>query len=211
MNFNFFDPSVFLQTAGYLGLFLIVTAETSVFIGFFLPGDSLLFTAGFLCAAGYFNITAMILVSFAAAVIGDNIGYSVGKKYGTKIFQRSNSLFLDKTYIEKAETFYKKHGGKTLIFARFLPIIRTGAPVMAGVGQMPYHIFFLFNFVGAIIWTTSLNLLGYFLGRSIPDAPHYVLFVVVGVFLLSTGPTIFAVLKDKDRRKKIITFLKKRF
>jgi membrane-associated protein len=211
MHFTLFNPSTFLQTAGYLGLFLIITAETSVFIGFFLPGDSLIFTAGFLSAAGYFNITTVILVCFAAAVIGDNIGYVVGHKYGVKIFHRQNSLFLDKEYIGKAEKFYKKHGGKTLIFARFLPLIRTAAPVLAGVGKMRYSIFFFYNFTGAILWTVVLNLLGYYVGKTIPQAPRYVLIVVLIIIAGSIGPTLYAILRDKEKKQKIVEFFKARF
>jgi membrane-associated protein len=210
MTLNVFNTISFLQTAGYLGLFLIVAAETSVFVGFFLPGDSLLFTAGFLSSLGYFNIGTIILVSFIAAVIGDNIGYAVGRKYGAKIFYKQNSLFLDKDYIGKAESFYKKHGGKTIIIARYLPIVRVAAPVLAGVGKMKYSVFFIYNLLGAILWTIGMNLLGYYLGKTIPNADHYIVFIIISIIGFSIAPVAIGILRDKDRRKKLLEFFKQR-
>lgn len=210
MNWNVFNTASFLQTAGYLGLFLIITAETSVFIGFFLPGDSLLFTAGLLSSVGYFKIWVIIATAFVAAILGDNIGYAVGRKYGAKIFRRQNSLLLDKEYIAKAENFYNRHGGKTIIIGRFLPVVRTAAPVLAGVGKMRYSVFLLYNLAGAILWTVSLDLLGYYFGKAVPQADRYLLVIVAAIVIVSVAPTAFAILRDRERRRKIWDFFRQR-
>ncbi|MDE2311915.1 MAG: VTT domain-containing protein [Patescibacteria group bacterium] len=203
MNLNVFNTVAFLQTAGYLGLFIIVCAETSVFIGFFLPGDSLLFSAGLLSSLGYFDISLILLLAFIAAIIGDNIGYYVGKKYGTKIFYKEHSLFLNKQYIGQAEDFYRRHGGKTLVIARFLPVVRTAAPVLAGVGRMRYPIFFAYNVLGALIWSLTMSLFGFYLGKFIPHAERYLALILVGIVVISLAPAAVAILKDKDRRRRL--------
>jgi|SRR5579872_962746 len=209
MNLNVFNTVSFLHAAGYLGLFLIIFAETSVFVGFFLPGDSLLFTAGLLSAAGYFNLSLVIVIAFLAAIAGDNVGYLVGRKYGHKIFRRENSLFFDQEYINRAENFYKKHGGKTIIIGRFLPVIRTVAPILAGVGKMRYAVFVFYNLLGAIFWTLSFNLLGYYLGRTFPKADRYLLEIIIVIVVVSLAPAVFGILKDKNRRSKILGFFRR--
>ncbi len=133
---NLLDADTIIKAGGYAAIFGILFAETGVLVGFFLPGDSLLFTAGFLASAGYLNIVILILVSFFAAVLGDTFGYGLGKKYGHKVFSHSGSVLLNPNNILKAEKFYAKHGGKTIIFARLVPLIRTLAPILAGVGKM---------------------------------------------------------------------------
>jgi|SRR5579872_1569487 len=210
MTLNVFNTVSFLETAGYIGLFIIIFAETSVFIGFFLPGDSLLFTAGLLSSIGYFHIVTIIIIAFIAAVLGDNVGYAVGRKYGSKIFRRQNSLLLDKEYISKAESFYNRHGGKTIIIARFLPVVRTAAPVLAGVGKMRYGIFLMFNLVGAILWTVSLNLLGYYLGKTFPKADRYIIEIIVLIVVVSIAPTAWAILKSAERRRQILISIKEK-
>jgi len=211
MTFNVFNTASFLQTAGYLGLFLIVFAETSVLIGFFLPGDSLLFTAGLLSAVGYFNIYAVIVLAFAAAIFGDNVGYAVGRRFGKRIFVRQNSLLLDQGYIQKAEDFYRRHGGKTVIIGRFLPVVRTAAPILAGVGKMRYRTFLLFNITGSLLWTGSMSLLGFYLGKIIPHADRYLIYLIIGIVLISVAPTAYALLRNREKRKKIAEFLRSRF
>src|SRR3989344_2440518 len=136
-----FDLVTIIKTAGYAGIAFIVFAETGLFIGFFLPGDSLLFTAGFLASQGYLNIIILILFSFAGAVLGDSFGYYFGRRVGPAIFTRQDSLLLDREHINRAQRFYEKYGAKTIILARFVPVVRTFAPILAGVGSMRYPVF----------------------------------------------------------------------
>src|SRR3989338_1165858 len=137
-----FDLASLVKTAGYLGLFGIIFAESGLFIGFFLPGDSLLFTAGFLASQGYLNIWLLVPLCFAAAVLGDNFGYAFGRRVGPKIFRKEESLLFHKHHLERARTFYERHGKKTIILARFVPFARTFAPILAGIGEMHYRTFF---------------------------------------------------------------------
>ena len=150
------DLITLLKTAGYAGLFGIVFAESGLLLGFFLPGDSLLFTAGFLASQDFFNIWILIIGCFLAAVIGDSVGYTFGKKVGPKIFTREDSLIFRKHNLEHARIFYEKHGGKAVILARFLPIVRTFAPILAGVGVMRYASFLFYNVIGGIMWAITL-------------------------------------------------------
>ncbi|MDD5639527.1 MAG: VTT domain-containing protein [Candidatus Pacebacteria bacterium] len=200
---NILDPVSIIETAGYVGLFLAVFSETGILLGFFLPGDSLLFTAGFFASAGFLDLKIIIVLTFIAAVIGDALGYYLGKKYGSKIFTKTDSFFLDKKYIERTERYFKKYGGETIILARFIPIIRTIAPVMAGVGNIGYKKFFSYNVFGGLIWTVALPIFGYYFGQMIPDADKIILPVVVGIIFVSFLPALFSVLQDSERRKNI--------
>ena len=159
-----FDLASLIQTVGYLGVFTIVFLESGLLIGFFFPGDSLLFTAGFLASQGFFDIKILIAGCFVAAIAGDNIGYLIGAKLGPKIFTKKNSIFFHKKHLERVQRFYDKHGGKTIILARFIPVIRAFAPVVAGAGKMDYKRFCFFNFFGAVLWAIGVTLAGYYLG-----------------------------------------------
>ncbi|MEK7188600.1 MAG: DedA family protein, partial [Patescibacteria group bacterium] len=150
------DLKEIITAIGYLGLFLIVFAESGLFFGFFLPGDSLIVTAGLLASQGFFNIYYLLIILPIAAVSGDSIGYWFGKKVGPAIFNKEKSFFFDKNHIERANNFYKKHGGKTIIIARFIPIIRTFAPIVAGVAEMDYTKFLKFNIFGGLFWTVGM-------------------------------------------------------
>ena len=205
---NFLDTTTIIQAGGYAAIFAILFGETGVLIGFFLPGDSLLFTAGFLASSGHLNIIVLIIISFFAAVFGDTLGYALGKKYGHKIFKRQDSFFFHQDHITKAEKFYTKHGGKTIIFARFLPVIRTAAPIFAGVGKMPYGRFVAYNLIGATLWTVSLSLFGYYLGKVIPNADRYVLPIIFGVIILSVFPSLIALFRNDENRTKIKRIIK---
>ncbi|MCK9393888.1 MAG: DedA family protein [Candidatus Paceibacterota bacterium] len=211
---NILDPVVIIESAGYVGLALVIFSETGILLGFFLPGDSLLFTAGFLASTGFLNLETVIIVSFFAAVIGDGFGYYLGKKFGPRIFTKTNSFWLDKKHIERTEKYFKKYGGETIILARFLPIIRTIAPVMAGVGRIGYKKFFIYNIFGGLIWTISLPYMGYYFGKIIPDADKIILPVVVVIIVVSLFPAFFTVLRDKERRqiifKKLSIIIKKK-
>lgn len=195
--------------AGYIGITLIVFAESGLFIGFFLPGDSLLFTAGFFASQGKLNIWLLVALSIAAAIIGDSVGYWAGKKYGPALFNREDSLLFKKRYVIKTHEFFEKYGPKTIILARFLPVVRTFAPILAGVGEMRYRTFFTYNIIGGVLWAAGLSLLGFFLGSVIPDIDRYLLPVIVLIVVISTLPSAYHVLKDKENRDAIKTGLKK--
>ena len=202
------DLITFIKTIGYFGLFVVIFAESGLLIGFFLPGDSLLFTAGFLASQGFLNIWVLLAGTFLGAVLGDNFGYTFGRRLGPKIFSKDDSLFFHKDHIEKAKEFYAKYGGKALILARFLPVVRTFTPILAGVGQMRYKTFFFYNFTGGMIWTIGLTGLGFFLGNVVPNIDRYLIPIIFVIIFSSMLPTIFHILKNKELRDKIINFFK---
>ena len=198
---HLFDIIPLIQTIGLLGVILFVFAESGLFFGFFLPGDSLLFTAGILSAAGYMDITALFAGCLIAAILGDTVGYWTGKKLGPRIFSKPNSFFWNKTNLERTELFFEKHGNKTITLARFVPIIRTFAPIFAGVGKMQYKTFLFWNVFGALLWTGSMILGGYFLGNAIPDIDKYILPIVAFIIILSLVPIIVEFFKGRVERK----------
>ena len=192
-----------IQTVGYLGVFAIVFVESGLLIGFFLPGDSLLFTAGFLASQGLFDIKLLALGAFICAVLGDSVGYFIGQKFGRKLFNKEDSFFFHKDHLKKAEAFYEKHGGKTIILARFMPIIRTFAPVVAGIGSMKYSTFLFYNIFGGLFWAVGISLAGYFLGSLIPDVDKYLLPIIGLIILVSIAPPLYHALKDAETRAHI--------
>ncbi len=201
------DLKEIITAIGYLGLFLIVFAESGLFFGFFLPGDSLIVTAGLLASQGFFNIYYLLIILPIAAVSGDSIGYWFGKKVGPAIFNKEKSFFFDKNHIERANNFYKKHGGKTIIIARFIPIIRTFAPIVAGVAEMDYTKFLRFNIFGGLFWTVGMLVIGFFLGKIIPDVDKYLLPIIALIVFLSLLPPIIEVYKEN--KEKIVNKLLK--
>lgn len=202
-----FDLISIVKAAGYFGLFGIIFAESGLLIGFLLPGDSLLFTAGFLASQGFLNIWVLIAVLFFAAVIGDNVGYAFGKKVGPKIFTKQDSLFFHKDHLIRAEKFFARHGGKTIILARFLPIVRTFVPIIAGVGMMRYRTFIVYNILGGACWTIGLSLTGYYLGKVIPNVDRYLLPIIVAIIILSFLPTAVHLLKDRKHKTHVFAIL----
>lgn len=194
------EIDLFIKTFGYFGLFAIIFAETGLMIGFFLPGDSLLFTAGILASQGFFNIALLCLVMFVAAVTGDSVGYAIGHKFGKRLFHREDSMLFHKDHLIRAKNFYDKHGGKTIILARFMPIIRTFAPVVAGMADMPYSKFLTYNIVGGILWAIGLPVAGFFLGRAIPDIDKYLLPIIALIIITSVAPAFYHGLKTKEQR-----------
>jgi membrane-associated protein len=209
MNFNVFNTTDFLQNASYLGLFLGIFAETGLLIGLILPGESLLLTAGVLSAVGFFNIWLVLWVTFIAAVLADSIAYAVGKYYGPRVFVRKNSLFFNQSYVEQAQEFYNRRGGRTLVIARFLPFIRTVAPIMAGIGRMRYSVFFLYNIIGAFLWTFIIGLAGYEIGERIPNLGAHGEILVLLIAAVCLLPIILGILKDKNTRNKIRSIFRK--
>ncbi|HYF64379.1 MAG TPA: DedA family protein, partial [Herpetosiphonaceae bacterium] len=166
-------------------------------------------TAGFLASQGPLPIAWLLPLSFVAAVPGDSVGYWFGVKTGPRIFTREDSLFFNKNHILKAQHFYEKHGGKTIILARFMPIVRTFAPIVAGVGKMNYRNFLLFNVLGGFLWTFGLILLGYTLGKTIPNVDKYLIPIILLIIFLSVAPTAWHLLKDKSSRDSLIAGIRK--
>ncbi len=205
-----FDLVELIRTVGYLGVFLIVFLESGLLIGFFFPGDSLLFTAGFLASQGFFDIKILIGGCFIFAVLGDSVGYYIGHKLGPKIFTKDNSIFFHKKHLERANSFYNKHGGKTIILARFIPIIRAFAPVVAGVGKMNYKRFVAFNLIGGVLWAIGVTLAGYYLGSLIPDVDKYLLPIIGLIIFASILPALHHALVDAEIRASIISKFKGR-
>jgi len=191
------DPIRIIETFGYAGLFIIIFSESGLLFGFFFPGDSLLFTAGLIASKGILSLPIVVALSFIAAVAGDNVGYSFGKKVGPKIFNKEKSLLFDKEHLIKAEKFYEKHGSKTIVLARFMPFIRTFAPIVAGVGNMNYRTFFTYNLLGGLLWAAGMPLAGYFLGRVIPDVDKYLLPIIGIIIVLSVAPTITHLIRER--------------
>lgn len=187
---EFFDPQFIIRTLGLIGVIAVIFAESGLFFGFFFPGDSLLFTAGFLASQGFLPIIWLTLGCFIAAVVGDSVGYAFGKWTGESFFTRDDSLFFKKSYAEKARTFYEKHGPMTIFLARFIPVIRTFAPIVAGIGQMRYRIFLAYNLFGGLVWAVGLTLGGYFIGALIPGVDQYILPIVIFIILISFAPGI---------------------
>ncbi|KKU43821.1 MAG: hypothetical protein UX60_C0016G0008 [Berkelbacteria bacterium GW2011_GWA2_46_7] len=185
---------------GLLGTFLILFAESGLLIGFFLPGDSLLFTAGLLASQGYFSIWYLLIGGSLAAIIGDNVGYRFGRRYGHRIFNKQESIFFHQDHVRKAEEFYQKHGPLTVILARFVPVVRTFAPILAGVGKMEYRKFLLYNITGGLLWVWGLGLLGHWAGKTIPNIDRYILPGVAIVIIVSAIPGIVALIRQKIRR-----------
>ncbi len=202
MDLNVFNSTIFLKSASYAGFFAVIYAETGLLVGLILPGESLLFTAGYLSSLGLFNIWLILFFAFSAAVLADSTGYALGKKYGVKIFKENNNKILNNRNMERAENFYNKHGGKTVILARFVPFARTVIPIMAGVGKMRYATFLAFNIIGALLWTISIALIGFYLGKIIPNAEKYIVWIILAVVLIPLIPALTAYFK-KDRGKKL--------
>lgn len=202
-----FDLFEFLQSFGSYAMwivFLIVFAESGLFFGFFLPGDSLLFTAGVLASQGFINIFFLCIGSFIAAVVGDSVGYWFGHTYGKKFFNNPESWIRTPDHITKAEAFYKKHGKKTIILARFVPAVRTFAPIVAGIGSMDYKTFLSYNIVGGLLWGVGMTVAGFFLGSLIPaeKVDKLLLPIIAVIVVASVLPAIHHVWQERQEAKK---------
>lgn len=196
MTFFGIDLISLIEAIGYVGVFGIVFAETGLFLGFFLPGDSLLFVAGFLASQEFFSLPVLLLGIFLSGVLGNAFGYEFGRRIGPKIFSREDSLIFKKAHALKAQAFYDKHGPKTIVLARFMPIVRTFAPIVAGVANMRYRTFFIYNLIGSLVWTLGLVLMGYSLG-SVIDVDRYLLPIILLIVVLSFLPAIIGFLREK--------------
>lgn len=195
------DVTSIIQAFGIAGVTFIIFAESGLFFGFFLPGDSILFTAGVLASQGFANIAVLALCVWVAAVLGDTVGYWFGAKIGIKLFNKEKSFFFNKKHPERAHNFYLKYGAKAIVLARFVPAVRTFVPIMAGVGNMPYKKFISYNIIGGTIWSLGLTLAGYFLGRSISNVDNYILPIVVLIIIASFIPIILELVKSRRTKQ----------
>lgn len=190
-----FDLVELIKTFGYLGLFLVIFSESGLFFGFFFPGDSVLFTAGFLASQNILSIWILAPLMMIAAIGGDSAGFWMGGKFGGWLMKKKDSFFFKRKYLLEAQTFYEKHGGKTLILARFIPAVRTFVPIAAGMANMKYANFIKFNVIGGILWGVGMTLLGYYLGSLIPNADRYLLPIIAVIIIVSVLPGAIHLLK----------------
>ncbi len=194
-----YDVEGLVRVGGLMALIVIVFVETGLFVGFFLPGDSLLVTAGLFAASGQLELWSIFLFVSLAAIVGDTLGYTIGARTGPRIFTREDSLFFHKKHLISAREFYDRYGGITIVLARFMPIIRTFAPVVAGVGRMQYRRFVFYNVFGGIGWVVSMTSLGYLLGKAVPDIDRHIHVVIVVVIFLSLLPGIIKFAREKSK------------
>ncbi|CAB4323019.1 MAG: DedA family protein [Actinobacteria bacterium] len=209
------DPQKLVQSIGLIGLFLVIFAESGILIGFFLPGDSLLFAAG-LVTAGLTtsdgtvwtladgNIAVVAIGCALAAIIGDQVGYAFGNKVGPSLFKRPESKLFKPAYVDKAEAFFEKHGSKSIVLARFVPIVRTFAPIVAGVSKMHYRTFVKFNIIGGIVWGAGLTLLGYWLGNSFPWIGKNIEYAIVLIVVISLAPVAIEFIRHRRNNPKSV-------
>lgn len=199
---HLFNLEELIRAAGYFGIAGIIFAESGLFFGFFLPGDSLLFTAGFLASQGLFNIWLLITLTTIAAIAGDSVGYWFGKKIGPMIFKRPDSFWFSQERVHQAHAFFEKHGAKSIILARFIPAVRTFTPIIAGVAGMHYGTFLKYNIIGGVLWAACLPLLGYYLGTFVPDIDQYIIPIVIAIVVASLIPLAMEFLKKRKNRPK---------
>ena len=198
---SWLDPETLIRTFGTIGILAIVFIESGLLVGFFLPGDSLLFTAGLLSAAGVLPPVWILLISIPiAAIAGDQVGYAIGRKFGTPLFERPDSRFFRREYVDRSAEFFERHGPKTVVLARFVPIVRTFVPVMAGTSRMKYRVFVTYNVVGGILWGAGVTALGYFLG-GIDFVKNNIEPILIAIVVLSVLPVFFELFRANRRSK----------
>ncbi|HET9721759.1 MAG TPA: DedA family protein [Candidatus Saccharimonadales bacterium] len=199
---NLFNPTALVQDFGYFGVFATLFIESGVVVGFFLPGDTLLFAAGLLASQHVINIVLLIIISVAAAISGNSLGYFTGKRTGHALFNRPRSFWFSPKRVKEAHEFFEKEGPQALILARFVPAVRTFVPIIAGVGEMPYRTFLTFNAIGGLLWGIVVPILGYTLGKTIHNIDKYILPIVVIIALISALPVVMSYLKGKKSKNK---------
>lgn len=195
------DIVQFVSIIGYIGIFAIVFLETGLFFGFFFPGDSLVFAAGLLAAKGIFNIWILVPTLIVLAILGYTVGYWFGDKLGIWLLKKEDSFFYKRRYLDKAHLFYKRHGGKSLVLGRLIPIVRTFIPIVAGMVKMPFKKYSFYNVVGGVIWGGGVTLAGYYLGALFPQVIHYLLPIVIIIVILSVLPAIYHLIKERQDQK----------
>jgi len=191
------DPIAIIKTGSYLGIATLVFAESGLLVGIFFPGDSLLFAAGLLSAGGFLSFGPLVFIVVVAAIVGDSVGYWFGANVGTPLFKRKDSFFFKQEYLKRTERFFQTYGGRAVVLARFVPIVRTLAPVLAGIGSMTYGTFLKYNVLGGLLWGVGMTSLGYFLGSVIPDSERYILPLSLVIIVLSFLPILFNILRGK--------------
>lgn len=192
-----FDIVAIVHSAGYAGILSIIFAECGLFFGFFLPGDSLLFTAGFLASQGFLAFVPLVAFSMIASILGENVGYAFGRKVGPMLFTKAESRFFKPEHITRAHVFFVHHGNKAIFLARFIPVIRTFVPIVAGIARMPFQSFMLYNIVGGMVWIGSLMTLGYSLGSHVTNADKYITPIVLAIIVVSFVPAVLEWRKSK--------------
>lgn len=209
-----FNVTSLLSGAGVVAALVIIGgiifSESGMLVGFFMPGDTLLLTAGALASTGKLPLAAIIAVVAVAAIAGDNTGYLIGKHYGRRLFSKQDGMLFRQEYVQRAEHFYEKYGSKTMLLAHFVPVVRTFAPVVAGIARMNRFQFFVFDAIGDIAWAIALTLIGYFVGKRIPNIDHYFLLAVFGAILISFGPMAYHLATDKKFHAKLRARMNKR-
>ncbi|MCA9349202.1 DedA family protein [Candidatus Saccharibacteria bacterium] len=203
---NILNPNDLIQAGGILLVGSIIFAESGLLIGFFLPGDTLLLSAGFFAGTGRLHLLTLLIVTIAAAILGDNLGYTIGKRTGHRIFKKDTGKLFHKDHLQRAEKFYEKHGGKTIILARFIPVVRTFAPMAAGMAKMPHKRFFAYNIVGGTLWGGGVTMLGYGLAKLVGEyinLEKYLLIAVAVAIIATFGGTVGHLLKDKQTRQEL--------
>ena len=208
------DVTSLIQSGGLLAIALIVYAESGMMVGFFLPGDTLLLSAGVLAVGGQFSIELAIVVIALAAVLGDNTGYVLGRTMGKRLFTKKDGIIFRQAYVQRAEKFYEKHGAKTLLVAHYVPIVRSFAPLVAGVGKMNRAHFFMYDAIGASSWAVLITLIGYWFGSRIPNLDTYIPIVMLVVVTLSFGPVVWHIIRDpiarRGLRDRLATLLRRK-
>jgi len=192
-----------IQVGGLLLIAAVIFGESGMFIGFFFPGDTLLLSAGIFAAQGKLPLAWTIIVVAVAAILGDNTGYHIGKRYGRRLFRKPDGLVFRQQYVQQAEAFYGRYGSKTMLIAHFIPVVRTFAPAVAGVARMDYKKFLVFDAVGDSAWAVIVTLVGFWFGRRIPNIDHYILLAVAAVVIITLGPTFYHLTKNiREKRRQ---------
>ena len=191
------DPIAIIKAGGYLGIAIIIFSESGLLIGIFFPGDSLLFAAGLLSAAGFLEPAPLIALVVISAVVGDSVGYWFGANVGVNFFKRKDSRFFKQEYVKRTELFYQKYGGRAVVLARFVPIVRTIAPILAGIGTMKYGTFLRYNILGGTLWGAGMLSLGYFLGSVVPNSELYIFPISLVIIVISFLPILINIFNGK--------------
>jgi membrane-associated protein len=202
------DVNQIIQTGGLLAIAFIIFAETGLLVGFFLPGDTLLIAAGVFAAQGKLPLLVLIPVCAVAAFFGYRVGYLIGERAGPRIFKRKDGVLFREEYILRTEEFLQKHGGKAVLLARFIVVVRTVIPLVAGVGKMSKKKFLIYNLVGSILWTSSIILAAYWLGHKIPNLDKYIIYIVLGAMIVTTGGGLIEIMRSRARRQELLSALR---
>jgi len=196
------DVAHIIHSGGLALIALIIFAESGMFVGFFLPGDTLLLSAGVFAAKGQLSLASVIIVVALAAIAGDNVGYRIGKFFEHRLFEREDGVLFKKEHVERAEKFFERYGNRTMLLAHFVPIVRTFAPPVAGIAEMPFKQFFIYDAIGDSTWAATVTLVGFWFGSRIPNLDHYILLAVAGVMVFSLGPALYQLFKLKTKRSR---------